>query len=61
MEEKFLRFANALSVKASWLDAVIWRQMKDMGQFALESVKVLEAAENPSPFRRDKLFLLSGT
>lgn len=39
MEEKFLAFAQIISVKASQLDALIWREMKNSGSMALRSLK----------------------
>ena len=41
MERKFLDFAARINVKASILDALIWRQMKDAGNMALDLVKRL--------------------
>src|SRR5262249_41598769 len=40
MEQKFLSFAGAISVKANVLDAIIWRQMKDAGSMALSLIKI---------------------
>jgi N-glycosylase/DNA lyase len=39
MERKFLAFANRINVKASILDALIWRQMKDAGNIVLQLMK----------------------
>jgi thermostable 8-oxoguanine DNA glycosylase len=33
MEERFLRFANALQLQASTLDSIIWKHMKLMGRY----------------------------
>ncbi|MDQ3816332.1 MAG: hypothetical protein M3362_01415 [Acidobacteriota bacterium] len=41
MESKFLEFATRIGVKASVLDALIWQQMKDAGNMALDLVKRL--------------------
>ncbi|WP_373031425.1 hypothetical protein [Sulfurovum sp.] len=35
MEDKFLAFCNKLDIKASILDAVIWRTMKELNKYAL--------------------------
>ena len=35
MERKFLNFAWGIAVRPSHLDAVIWRQMKEMGHFPI--------------------------
>jgi N-glycosylase/DNA lyase len=42
METRFLAFANCIGVKASVLDALIWRRMKDAGNFALTLLKRLQ-------------------
>jgi N-glycosylase/DNA lyase len=39
MERKFLAFAAGIGVKATTLDTLIWRQMKDAGNIALELIK----------------------
>jgi thermostable 8-oxoguanine DNA glycosylase len=39
MEQKFLAFASSISVKASILDALIWRQMKGAGNMVLDLIK----------------------
>jgi N-glycosylase/DNA lyase len=39
MEQKFLAFASCIGVKASILDALIWRHMKDAGNLALDLIK----------------------
>ena len=39
MERRFLEFANAIGVRASILDALIWRQMKDAGNMALDLIR----------------------
>jgi hypothetical protein len=36
MEERFIRFAWAIGVRPSVLDALIWRDMKVAGHFARE-------------------------
>lgn len=41
MEDRFLNFAQKINVKASQLDALIWRQMKNAGNMAL---RLLEKA-----------------
>jgi N-glycosylase/DNA lyase len=43
MENKFLAFANGIGVKASILDALIWRQMKDAGGLVFNLIKRVEA------------------
>lgn len=42
MENRFLDFAKCIGVKASVLDALIWRRMKDAGNFALTLIKRLQ-------------------
>jgi|SRR5882724_3496617 len=39
MEEKFLAFARNIGVRASLLDALIWRQMKDAGSMIFRLLK----------------------
>lgn len=39
MEEKFIAFARNIGVKASILDALIWRQMKDAGNLVLNLLR----------------------
>jgi thermostable 8-oxoguanine DNA glycosylase len=34
LEDRFLKFCDALSEEPAFLDAIIWRQMKECGQFA---------------------------
>lgn len=41
MERKFLEFATRIGVRASILDALIWQQMKDAGNMALDLVRRL--------------------
>jgi len=42
MEDRFLAFANCIGVKASVLDALIWRRMKDAGNFVFTLIKRLQ-------------------
>jgi len=35
MEKKYLLFAKKLGIKASKLDAVIWRTMKELNSYVL--------------------------
>lgn len=42
MEDRFLAFANSIGVKASILDALIWRRMKDAGNFVFTLMKRLQ-------------------
>lgn len=39
MEEKFLAFANNIEVRASLLDALMWRQMKDAGSMIFKLLR----------------------
>lgn len=39
MEQKFLALSRAIDVRASVLDALIWRQMKDAGNIPLDLIK----------------------
>jgi thermostable 8-oxoguanine DNA glycosylase len=39
MEERFLAFANNIGVRASLLDALIWRQMKDAGSMVFQLLR----------------------
>ena len=39
MEEKFLAFASNIGVRASLLDALIWRQMKDAGSMIFKLLR----------------------
>lgn len=39
MEEKFLTFANNIEVRASLLDALMWRQMKDAGSMIFKLLR----------------------
>lgn len=42
MEDRFLAFANCLGVKASILDALIWRRMKDAGSFVFTLIERIQ-------------------
>ncbi len=42
MEDRFLAFANCLGVKASILDALIWRRMKDAGSLVFTLIERIE-------------------
>jgi thermostable 8-oxoguanine DNA glycosylase len=42
MEDRFLAFANCIGVKASLLDALIWRRMKDAGGLALKLIERIQ-------------------
>ncbi len=43
METKFLTFADALGVRPSVLDSIIWRQMKNAGNIALKLIADLKS------------------
>jgi N-glycosylase/DNA lyase len=42
MEDRFLAFANCISVKASLLDALIWRRMKDAGSLVFKLIERIQ-------------------
>ena len=42
LEEKFLKFARSINVRASFLDALIWRHMKDAGNLVFRTLNQLD-------------------
>ncbi len=51
LEQKFIRFARALNVKASWLDAVMWDGMRQLSPQIIEEYAPVKPPSTPSSFK----------